>query len=555
MRLNLRRHVSDVVFIAVVLILLARFISITEVKPMPVSVVLSGSMEPTLSKGDVVFWAPCRIADISPGDIIVYKSYIQKDVYVLHRVVEIREENGETLLVTKGDANEYTDQSGPHVVEPYIRENHLVGKVVGIGGVPLKIPFLGHVFIALGSAGDFVSKSISSAGTPFAAVPLAIPAIAFVLLLIFWEDESAKKYKKINLILGPEKMRVRRVFMYTFIVFLVLMLATVFFAYSVVSVSVGVGQKTEPANLEVGISQNNSTSRDITVMNDGFLPMKCVIFMDGQAGEVGYVEQKTVMVNPGEHKNISVRFFAYSTTKPGTYNGNIVAYSSPFWSVLPDEFILALVNYNPHIGIFILDLVSSLIFAILVILIMFLLSILTDELLIWASYLKSRTDTGRQWVIFKNVRTALAAFAKKYFYFLIELDWLKIDLSKVLSRAMPLLIIFIPLAFINLVVSIIICTVLTTITLFYTGMRYRAQFYTGCLINGMLIMLSVYVIPGIFAIYNYTDVASLLSSIAAALLLYIVFLVPLVLISYLTAKLVYYLAEKKEPFMMFEGDV
>ncbi|MGB9637103.1 MAG: signal peptidase I, partial [Thermoplasmata archaeon] len=118
MRFNLRKHVSDVLFIAVVLILLARFVSITEEHPMPVSVVTSGSMEPTLSRGDIVFWYPCKITDVHAGDIIVYKSYIEKDKYVLHRVIDIKEENGEIMLVTKGDANEYPDQAGAHIVEP-----------------------------------------------------------------------------------------------------------------------------------------------------------------------------------------------------------------------------------------------------------------------------------------------------------------------------------------------------------------------------------------------------------------------------------------------------
>ena len=72
--------------------------------PMPfgfgASVVLSGSMEPTLAVNDLVIVLSAD--DYSVGDIVVYQD---GDLLVIHRVVEI----GESYLVTRGDANNTAD--------------------------------------------------------------------------------------------------------------------------------------------------------------------------------------------------------------------------------------------------------------------------------------------------------------------------------------------------------------------------------------------------------------------------------------------------------------
>ncbi len=73
--------------------------------PMPfgigVSVVLTGSMEPTLSANDLVF---VKESDtVAVGDIVVYQS---GNSLVIHRVMEV----GEDFIVTKGDANNAADE-------------------------------------------------------------------------------------------------------------------------------------------------------------------------------------------------------------------------------------------------------------------------------------------------------------------------------------------------------------------------------------------------------------------------------------------------------------
>lgn len=74
--------------------------------PMPfgygAAVVLSGSMEPTFSKDDLIFVKKTNNIDI--GDIVVYQS---NNSLVVHRVVSIDDD----VVTTKGDANNIEDSS------------------------------------------------------------------------------------------------------------------------------------------------------------------------------------------------------------------------------------------------------------------------------------------------------------------------------------------------------------------------------------------------------------------------------------------------------------
>lgn len=98
--------------------------------PMPfgvgASVVLSGSMEPELSVGDLLLLREQE--SYTEGDIIVYQSGAMP---VVHRILSLR---GETVI-TKGDANNVAD-------EPF-HCDAVKGKVI------LAIPWLGYAVWAL----------------------------------------------------------------------------------------------------------------------------------------------------------------------------------------------------------------------------------------------------------------------------------------------------------------------------------------------------------------------------------------------------------------------
>ena len=114
--------------------------------PMPfgygVAVVLSGSMEPEFSKGDLIFVKQKEI--YTENDIVVFQD---QDMLVVHRIIET---NGE-MVITKGDANDAADKP--------INVSAIKGKVL------CWIPFAGRIV-------EFLKTPIGTIGIIAAAIAL-----------------------------------------------------------------------------------------------------------------------------------------------------------------------------------------------------------------------------------------------------------------------------------------------------------------------------------------------------------------------------------------------
>lgn len=103
-----------------------------------VLIVLTGSMEPSLSPGDVVFVAPASIEDIEAGDIVNFEPHPGAGETYTHRVVEVVHDARGTVLTTQGDANEDPDPMA-------VNDAMLQGKIVHT------IPALGKAIVAVQS--------------------------------------------------------------------------------------------------------------------------------------------------------------------------------------------------------------------------------------------------------------------------------------------------------------------------------------------------------------------------------------------------------------------
>lgn len=69
--------------------------------------VVSGSMEPNLYAGDIVFVnTNIDFGDVEIGDVIIFK---HRDMNIVHRVIEATTIDGQKYLKTKGDANKVDD--------------------------------------------------------------------------------------------------------------------------------------------------------------------------------------------------------------------------------------------------------------------------------------------------------------------------------------------------------------------------------------------------------------------------------------------------------------
>lgn len=119
--------VETIVLIA--LLALTIFFIISRIFGMEPMVVLSGSMEPTIKTGSIIFTNPnYDYEDVKIGDVVVFQNQ-ETDMKVVHRVIE-KNPDGEGYI-TKGDNNENAD--GVTVTEQTL-----------VGSEMLTIPFLGY---------------------------------------------------------------------------------------------------------------------------------------------------------------------------------------------------------------------------------------------------------------------------------------------------------------------------------------------------------------------------------------------------------------------------
>lgn len=90
--------------------------------------VLSGSMEPQIHTGSMIFIKPAGEYNI--GDVVT-KTTEDKDTTITHRIIEKELIDSKAVFVTKGDANNVADNEK-------VAQERIVGKVF------LNIPYLGY---------------------------------------------------------------------------------------------------------------------------------------------------------------------------------------------------------------------------------------------------------------------------------------------------------------------------------------------------------------------------------------------------------------------------
>ncbi len=151
----------------------------------PIVVVISGSMTPTINKGDILFVKgtdPALIQNGSivgkEGDIIVFDAYglwagAPLDP-IVHRVIGKWYDNGTWYFSTKGDANSLPDPV-------LIPGDRVIGVVVG------GIPFIGWIKILLTDSGLLI---------PLLIIVSVVLIISIVSDFIKEEEEDPKKVIK-----------------------------------------------------------------------------------------------------------------------------------------------------------------------------------------------------------------------------------------------------------------------------------------------------------------------------------------------------------------------
>lgn len=148
-------HIVEWIFFALLLIVL--FLVASPLLPtknyISTYVVATGSMEPAIKTGSVVF--STQSDDIQEGDVIVFTSPLDAETIIIHRVIDIEEYDGIALYITKGDNNETQDNWK-------VDDTEIKGEMI------MHVPYLGYVINWLKTPAGFITL-------------LILPAILLVL--------------------------------------------------------------------------------------------------------------------------------------------------------------------------------------------------------------------------------------------------------------------------------------------------------------------------------------------------------------------------------------
>lgn len=115
---------------------------------------LTGSMEPGISPGDVVVTVPKPTAQVQVGDVITYNIPIEDHRVETHRVTEvIHRADGTIAIKTKGDANPANDPWTAILNDDTVWEARAVVPELGHAIRVLRTPVVQHGFLWASFAG------------------------------------------------------------------------------------------------------------------------------------------------------------------------------------------------------------------------------------------------------------------------------------------------------------------------------------------------------------------------------------------------------------------
>jgi len=163
------------VFITLIIVLaLVPPVSLLRGEPSIAVAVRSWSMEPLLTRGDLVFIRPVRAGyEYQNGQVIVFQPGHRGDEWVMHRIVDGDAEDG---FITRGDASDQTDQDRDYAP---VRPEQIAGVALFLGGLILKIPYLGNLML-------FFSEDLNN--------PLLLTVFLSILaLLLIWTPKSKNR--------------------------------------------------------------------------------------------------------------------------------------------------------------------------------------------------------------------------------------------------------------------------------------------------------------------------------------------------------------------------
>ena len=109
----------------------------------PVVVVLSGSMEPSIHRGDLLVLSNFQQPPLTSGDIVVYK-IPGKEIPIVHRIIKIHDSlKGGIKVLSKGDNNMVDDRGLYGYGRDWLERDLIIGKARAF------LPYAGMVTILM----------------------------------------------------------------------------------------------------------------------------------------------------------------------------------------------------------------------------------------------------------------------------------------------------------------------------------------------------------------------------------------------------------------------
>ena len=557
------------------LLILARFLSVWAGTPFPIDLVTADSMSPTLMEGDIVAWTPTNIEDVEIGDVVVFKSYINwpGEKLVVHRVVDIKtDSHGRPILETKGDANEWIDQAGPHIPEPYIREDHLMGKTLSIGKQPLKIPFIGIIGLWINQGLESLSQPALSKGIlSYVGIfaPLTISAVILVILIFIIPEKAETIKEKLRLLIfGPKHLNFKKTIVLFLVAYVLFLTVIHCFAYDSASASVGIERSSTDSTVDFGWIKRGETSfgKNLPLTNPSMTSVKGIAFGRGNISE--YVVGETFELEPAEYTEISLKAHASNESQNGSYVGEIMIYSSSFWMLFPDDFIQGMLDWNAGATLYLLDILSALILTSITI---FLLTSITFILenykilaidLSWSHASKPILKKGiveRTTLIKRKIKRAVA----KHIGWVTKTDIAELDTEKNLQESFkkPIIasLVTIPILFLiaDQISAMLIASIIAGIIAYFLTCKMRKKIIITAVLVVSIATTYMMINANIILVakgYTMLELISLsLGAIGVYLLLFAILLIPLSLLSWSVTHIIRNLKEEKEPLLILEG--
>jgi hypothetical protein len=259
---------------------------------------------------------------------------------------------------------------------------------------------------------------------------------------------------------------------------------------------------------------------------------------------------------------------ASNTTPNGSYTGEIMVYSSPFWLLFSDSFIQSLLNWNAEATVFILDLISAIILTVSTLVILIGITFVSDKISIWVI---DRSWSHSSRVILKrdfvkkvySLKNRVKKSASKNMGWVLDITYSKSEGKETFftNYGKPVIAssVLIPILFLlnNPLTAMIIALVLGGILAYFISCKLRRKIVLTTLIIMSVTVIHMMIQSNLIIVEQQKDIMDILSlSTGAAgvyLLILSLLLVPFAAISWGTTRFIRNVKEQKDPLLSLEG--